>query len=547
MKIALAQINPIIGDFDGNIQKILHYIEEARLKGADIVIFPELTLCGYPARDLLIRREFIVAAKKGLDILCQKIKGIVAIVGYPDENDSSIGPPLLNKAVAIKDGRVLFQYVKSLLPYYDIYEDTRYFFPGKKTEIFQLKDFKIGLTICEDIWNLPGFLAYLYPSDPILELANQGIDLIINLSASPYFIGKGKLRLALLRKQASRTRAFIAYCNQVGANDHIIFDGRSLVVSPEGKVLVQGPEFEEDLLFCDLLNQKGDIRPVSTSLEASLLKALVTGVRDYFQKTGFSKALVGLSGGIDSSVTVCIASMALGPQNVIGVLMPSLYTSRASIEDAYTLAKNLGIPTYEFPITGPFNAMRKVLEQGLGASPKGLTEENLQARLRGDILMALANEWNALVLNTGNKSEIAVGYCTLYGDTCGALGVLSDVSKGLVYALAKEINRKRPVIPQSVLEKPPSAELRPAQKDEDDIPPYRVIDQVIKAFVEEGKSAAEIIADGLPKKLVCEILRRLRLSEYKRIQIPPGLKVTSQAFGFGWRYPIAQGFKFEDI
>ncbi len=546
MKIALAQINPVIGDFSGNLEKVLYYVEKAYQNGADLIIFPELTLCGYPPRDLLIRKEFVIAAKKSLNFLCQKIKGIVTIIGYPDENDPLLGPPLLNKAVAIKDGKIIAQYVKSLIPYYDIYEDTRYFFPGKKAEVFQLKGFKIGITICEDIWNLPGFLSYLYPFDPIKELVNHQVDLIINLSASPYFIGKGDLRLALLRKQASRTHASIAYCNQVGANDHIIFDGHSLVVSSEGKLLAQGPEFEEDLIFCDLLNQKGDIRPVATRLEASLLKALVTGVRDYFRKTGFSKALVGLSGGIDSSVTACIATIALGAQNVIGVLMPSPYTSRESLEDAYTLAQNLGISTYEFPITEPFNAMRKVLKQGLGTSPKGLTEENIQARLRGNILMALANEWNALVLNTGNKSEVAVGYCTLYGDTCGALAVLSDVSKGLVYALANEINRKKPVIPKRVLEKPPSAELRPGQKDEDDIPPYKIIDQVIKAFVEEGKSATEIIAEGLPEKTVREILRRLRLSEYKRTQIPPGLKVTPQAFGFGWRYPIAQRFKFED-
>ena len=547
MKIALAQTNPTIGDFEGNAQKILFYAEKAREAEADLVVFPELSLCGYPPRDLLTRKEFVEAACKTLESLRRKIRDIAVVVGYPAPNESPFGPRLLNKAVVFKDGEIISQYAKALLPTYDVYEETRYFSAVNQVDIFQLCGLRIGLTVCEDVWNLPGYVPYLYPFDPLKRLAEKKVDLIINISASPYFLEKGKLRLSLLGEQAKRTGAYLVYCNQVGANDHLIFDGHSLVVSPEGNLLARGPEFEEALILCDLTARSGDLYPVADRVEASLLKALVTGVRDYFRKTGFSKALIGLSGGIDSSVTACIASLALGPENVIGVLMPSPYTSQASIEDAEALAVNLGITTYTLPITEPFAAMRKVLQEGLGQPTKSLTEENIQARLRGNILMALANEWNCLVLNTGNKSEVAVGYCTLYGDTCGALAVLSDVSKGLVYALAREINRQGEIIPQRVLEKPPSAELRPDQKDEDDLPPYRIIDKVVKAFVEEGKSGAEIVAQGFEERTVREILRRLRIAEYKRWQFPPGLKVTPQAFGFGWRYPLAQKFRFDDF
>ncbi len=545
MKVALGQINPVIGDFEGNTAKILHFIAQARDKGANLIIFPELSLCGYPPRDLLTRKEFIQEAQKALEKIKAEARGIAVVLGYPAPNPEPHGPKLLNQAAFIVEGKIEAVYAKALLPAYDVYEEPRYFHAQKGTAIFSWKDQRLGLTICEDIWNLPGFVPHLYEFDPVEALATQGVEVLINISASPFFLGKGEIRRKLLERQAQRTKAFVLYCNQVGANDHLVFDGHSLIVDPQGRLLACGHDFEEDLVLCDLASGQGEIHAVSERWEESLLKALVTGIRDYFAKTGFQKAVVGLSGGIDSSVTASIAARALGQENVIGVLMPSPYTSQVSIDDALALAQNLGIKTHILPISDPFQAMCQVLEKGVGEI-KGLTRENIQARLRGNLLMALANQWGALVLNTGNKSEVAVGYCTLYGDTCGALAVLADIPKTWVYALAKEINRAREYIPQRVLEKPPSAELRPGQTDADDLPPYKMIDAIIKAFVEEGLSAQEIIERGWPEDTVREVLRRLRIAEYKRWQYPPGIKVTPRAFGFGWRYPLAQRFRFEE-
>ncbi|WP_456370089.1 NAD+ synthase [Thermodesulfatator atlanticus] len=544
MKIALAQTNPKIGDFEGNTQKILEFIEKAKEKKADLVVFPELSICGYPPRDLLTRQEFLKAAEKAFSKIKAQIKGITAVIGLPRARKKSSHPPFENQAVVIADGEEVLNYAKNLLPPYDIFDEPRYFSPRYETACFLLKGRSIGLSVCEDIWHHRDFLAFDYDFDPLEGLAGR-IEVLINISASPYYVGKIEVRKRLLSAQARRLGCYVFYCNQVGANDHLIFDGQSLVFSPEGELIGEACDFEEDLLLIDL----GDPTPVghqvSTRREESLLKALVFGVKEYFRKTGFKGALIGLSGGIDSSVTAAIATFALGAENVLGVLMPSPYTSQESNEDALALAQNLGIKTITIPITDTFMALRGELAKAFGREPKTLTQENLQARIRGNILMALANEFGCLVLNTGNKSEIAVGYCTLYGDTCGAISVLGDVLKNDVYALAREINRKGEIIPERVLIKPPSAELRPDQKDEDDLPPYRILNPIVKAFVEEGKSAEEIIAQGFPPEVVKEVLKRIRVEEYKRWQLPPTLRVSPRAFGYGWRYPIAQGFRFE--
>ncbi len=546
MKIVLAQINPTVGDLEGNATKVETFVEQAQSKGADLVIFPELTLCGYPPRDLLMRREFLTNMEKVFQNLKQRLaRGPAVVLGYAQRQNLSTPLPLLNVAVCIKKGQELARYAKSLLPSYDVYDEPRYFESPTKTFTFSLKGYRLALTICEDIWNLKGFVPYHYHFDPIKTLAEERVDGIINISASPFHVGKGELRKKLLKKQAQRAKATIFYCNQVGANDHLIFDGHSLICTPEEGIVAEAKDFEESLLFWNWAKKPKVFQKVSSRREESLLKALILGVGDYFRKTSFRGALVGLSGGIDSSVTAAIATFALGPENVLGVLMPSPYTSKASIEDAQALAKNLGIRTLTVPISQTFLQLRTELKDALGREPRGLTQENLQARLRGNILMALANEFGYLVLNTGNKSELAVGYCTLYGDTCGAISVLGDVIKEDVYALAREINRKREIIPERVLKKPPSAELRPDQKDEDDLPPYRILDPIVKAFVEEGKTPQELLEEGYPEKIVREVLRRIRLEEYKRWQFPPTLRVTPQAFGYGWRYPLAQRFFWE--
>ena len=544
MKVALAQINPTVGDLAENASKIEDFFWRAKEKGAGLVVFPELSLCGYPPRDLLLRRDFLRELEATYEALRRRLTGAAVILGLVRREREDPLLPLLNVAVCLKDGKELSSYAKNLLPAYDVYDEPRYFEGPNETKVFSLGGYRFGLTICEDIWSLEGFTPYRYRFDPIASLAQKGAQVIINVSASPFHLGKGDLRKELLRRQARRAKAFVFYCNQVGANDHLIFDGQSLIFGPQGELLGEARDFEESLLVFDLEEKAPVCEPVSERREESLLKALVLGVRDYFRKTGFRGALVGLSGGIDSSVTAAVATRALGPENVLGVLMPSPYTSRESIEDATTLAQNLGIRTLTVPITEPFASLKAGLEKALGHPPKGLTQENLQARLRGNILMALANEFGYLVLNTGNKSELAVGYCTLYGDTCGAISVLGDVLKGDVYALAREINREGEVIPARVLEKPPSAELRPDQRDEDDLPPYRLLDQVVRGFVEEGKTFEELVAEGHPEGVVREVLRRLKVEEYKRWQFPPTLRVSPQAFGYGWRYPIAQRFFF---
>lgn len=546
MRIALAQINPTVGDLEGNLSKILTFYEKAQALAADLVVFPELSLCGYPPRDLLLRAEFLGAVEKVLKGLIKEISYPAIIVGYPERNQNC-GKPLFNTAAVIVEGRVLFRYRKALIPYYDIYEEPRYFTEGRSFEVFEFQGRRLGLTICEDLWNESGYVPNLYPVDPVKELRKAGAEILINLSSSPFHLGKGELRRKLFAEKARRSQTFIFCCNQVGAQDHLIFDGQSLVLSPKGDLLAQARDFEEDLIFYDLETGEGLINPVSERLPESLIKALVLGLRDFFRKVGARGAIIGLSGGIDSSVTAVLAVKALGAENVIGVIMPSPYNAPESEEDALELARNLGIRTLKFPIEEPLRVMKVVLEEGLGEEVSGVVEENLQARIRGNLLMALSNRFKGyLVLNTGNKSEIAVGYCTLYGDTCGALSVLGDLTKDWVYELAFEINRERPIIPERVIRKPPSAELRPDQRDEDDLPPYYLVNNVVRAYVEEGLSPEEIVDRGISREVVREVLRRLRRSEFKRWQLPPTLRVSPQAFGYGWCYPIAHRFKMEE-
>ncbi|QJA06391.1 NAD+ synthase [Thermosulfurimonas marina] len=543
MKIALAQINPTIGDLQGNLEKILEFWERARELGADLVIFPELSLCGYPPRDLLLRSEFLQAVHRTLEKLAARIRRPAAVVGYPEENPGP-GRALFNALAFIEEGRILFRYRKRLLPYYDVFDEPRYFEPGVSAGIFTWRGKRLAFTICEDLWSHEGYVPRPYPVDTLAGLTE--VQAVINLAASPFHLGKGLLRRALMARNAARLRAPVIEVNQVGGHDHLLFDGQSLAVSPEGELLAQARDFEEDLVWCDLETGEGVVRPVSERRMESLLKALTLGVRDFFRRVKAQGAILGLSGGIDSSVTAVIAARALGPEKVLGVLLPSPYNSPESEEDALALARNLGLRTLKIPIGEILSTMKEALSRALGTEIQGLTEENLQARIRGNLLMALSNQFPGyLVLNTGNKSEIAVGYCTLYGDTCGALSVLGDLTKDLVYELALEINRERPLIPERVLRKPPSAELRPGQRDEDDLPPYWMVNSLVRGYVEEGLSPEELVARGFPEKVVREVLGRLRRAEFKRWQLPPTLRVSPRAFGYGWRYPIAHAFPLE--
>ncbi len=546
MRVALAQINPTVGDLAGNLEKILDFYRRAKEIEADLVVFPELSLCGYPPRDLLYRKEFLEAVNRTLQKLVQEVDNPALVVGYPEVNTQA-GKPLFNTAVLIHQKEICFRYYKGLIPYYDIYEEPRYFTEGEFPGIFEYRGIRFGLTICEDLWNEPGYVPHLYPRDPVEEVARSGVQVLLNLSSSPFHLGKGELRRALFARKARKARAYLFYCNQVGAQDHLIFDGQSLVLSPEGDLLARAKDFEEDLIYYDFQSKEGSLHPVSERLSQSLCKALVLGIRDFFRKVGARGALVGLSGGIDSSVTAALAVRALGAENVLGVIMPSPYNPPESEEDALALASRLGIKTLRLPIGEILEVMKQVLSQGLGEDISGLTEENLQARIRGNLLMALSNQFRGyLVLNTGNKSEIAVGYCTLYGDTCGALSVLGDLTKDLVYELALEINRDGTIIPERVIRKPPSAELRPDQRDEDDLPPYYLVNNVVRAYVEEGLSPKEVRRRGLPEEVVREVVGRLRRAEFKRWQLPPTLRVSPRAFGYGWRYPIAHRFPMED-
>ncbi len=569
IRIALAQINPIVGDFDYNVGKILEYIRRAEEFQADIVCFPELVLTGYPPEDLLLKPQFVEDNLAALERIVRETKdlGCVSIIGYVDAEDD-----IYNAAAVIRRGEVRGKYRKMFLPNYSVFDEERYFQAGKEPNLFVLGDVRIGVNICEDIW---------YPDGPGLVQALNGADVLVNISSSPYHAGKREFRKIMLSTRASDYATYLAYVNIVGGQDELVFDGGSMVFDCEGRLIAQAKIFEEDLLFVDLnleavlrkrlhdprrrkeklkvpeiprvfLGGRG-IRAAEKiesrveedlPIEEEVFRALVVGTRDYVRKNGFSKVLIGLSGGIDSSLVAAIAVEALGKDNVIGVLMPSQFTSKSSIEDAEKLAENLGIRTITIGISKIFEAYLEELKDVFEGRGWDSTEENIQARIRGNLLMAISNKFGYLVLTTGNKSEMSVGYATLYGDMAGGFAVIKDVFKTMVYRIARHVNERagREIIPKRIFEKPPSAELREGQKDEDDLPPYSILDPILKAYIEEDKSYHEIVAEGYDEELVRRIIRMVDRNEYKRRQAPPGIKITPRAFGKDRRLPITNRY-----
>jgi NAD+ synthase (glutamine-hydrolysing) len=543
MKIALAQFNPTIGDFSGNSARILSLAEQAQRRGANLAVFSELCLCGYPPQDLLERPAFIERNTKELKELAKKVP-LPAIVGYAGRVKSKRTKAIANKAALLCGGKIVFEQSKMLLPTYDVFDESRYFQPAEKQATYDFGNEHLGVTICEDVWNEEKFWPESrYDRDPVTELVVQGTTLLLNISASPYTIDKRALRFEMLRSIARNHHRPVIYVNQVGGNDSLIFDGASLALTADGKVAAQALAFEEDLVLFDTETGQGEIHPQPLQEIEYAYRALVIGTRDYVSKCGFKKVLVGLSGGVDSAVVAAIAVDALEAGNVQAVSMPGPYSSAGSMNDAKDLATRLGIELITLPIGDVFDSYRKALAPAFHGMSEGVAEENIQARIRGNYLMALSNKFGSMLLSTGNKSELAVGYCTLYGDMAGGLALISDVPKLMVYELAKWINRDKELIPQATIDKAPSAELRPDQKDEDSLPPYDVLDRVLKLYIEDLKSPQEI-ADryGFDLQLVKDIALHVDRNEYKRKQSAPGLKITSRAFGFGRPFPIAQRF-----
>lgn len=545
MKIALAQINPTVGDISGNVEKIISFGHQAKLKGADLVIFPELAITGYPPKDLLLKSNFITSNLEGLKRIAEELADIAVLVGFVAPNPGN-GRPVHNACAFIKEGKVQCVQHKSLLPTYDVFDEDRYFEPASSYSTCEIEGKKIAMSICEDIWNYRElFPKPRYLIDPIEKVCQEKPELLVNISASPFTAGKEHIRHELVRAQAMRWGIPVVYVNQVGGNDDLIFDGRSIVVNADGDLIARAAAFEEDLLLVDIAAGKGEIKDSPEDKTVNMYKALVLGTADYMRKCGFKKAVIGLSGGIDSAVTAAIAAAAIGPQNILGVAMPSPYSSEHSVSDARDLAMNLGIEFQTIPISEPMTAFDTIMQPTFAQTKKDVTEENIQARIRGMILMSISNKFGYLVLTTGNKSELAVGYCTLYGDMCGGLAVISDLPKMMVYDVARYINEaaNKEIIPMSTIEKPPSAELRPGQLDQDSLPPYVVLDGIINAYVEQKRSIEEIVKLGYKEEVVLDVVNRINGNEYKRNQAAPGLKVTAQSFGSGWRMPIAQRFR----
>jgi NAD+ synthase (glutamine-hydrolysing) len=542
VKIALGQINPTIGDFSGNSKKIIDTARQARARGAEVVLFPELAVCGYPPRDLLEKPAFVARSRQVVEEIARAVPEITVITGFVSAAKVETGKSVMNSAAVLREGQVQFVQSKMLLPTYDVFDELRYFAPAASQRIFPLGGRQLAVTICEDAWNDKHFWhRRLYSVDPIDELLHAGADLVLNLSASPFHLKKRELRREMLETIARDNKVAVVFVNQVGGNDSLVFDGSSFVVAPDGRTVARGKSFEEDLVLFDSDTLQGDMHEQIAGEEASAYAALVLGTRDYVRKCGFHRVLIGLSGGIDSALTAAIAVDAVGAENVTGVAMPSQYSSEGSVRDAKELACKLGIRFKIVPIQEIFDSYRKALAPVFAGLPENVAEENIQSRIRGNILMALSNKFGELVLTTGNKSELAVGYCTLYGDMVGGLAVISDVPKTLVYRLSHYVNSRRPVIPQSTLEKPPSAELRPGQLDSDTLPPYEVLDNILEDFVEDYRTAEQIAAErGYDLKLVRDVIRMIERSEYKRQQAAPGIKITPKAFGFGRRFPIAQ-------
>lgn len=543
MKIALAQINPTIGDFTGNVEKILDFTRRAADGGADLVLFPELAVCGYPPADFLDKPSFVTRSEEAVAEIAQATAdlSIASIVGYVTPAHAGTGKRVMNSAALLQGGEVAFVQSKMLLPFYDVFDEQRYFAPAEKQHLVHFCGKRAALTICEDAWNDKNFWhKRLYGVDPIEELMREGGDIILNISSSPYWRGKRKTRREMLAAIARHHRSPVVMVNQVGGNDSLIFDGSSLVIAADGTVIAQAKSFEEDLIFADLGARTGDLHWQTDNVDEAVYNALVLGTRDYVRKCGFSKAIIGLSGGIDSALVATIAVDALGKENVLGVGMPSPYSSEGSIEDSRKLAENLGIRLEMIPINNLFAEYNKALEPLFAGRKPDITEENIQSRTRGNLLMALSNKFNALVLTTGNKSEMSVGYCTLYGDMVGALAVIGDLVKTRVYDLSRFVNRNGERIPVATIEKPPSAELRPGQMDTDSLPPYEVLDPILEAYVERYETPEEIAArQHVDLQLVRKVVKLVERSEYKRQQAAPVLKVTIKAFGPGRRFPIA--------
>ncbi|HKD83783.1 MAG TPA: NAD+ synthase [Terriglobales bacterium] len=541
MRIALGQINTVVGDFSGNSEKIIEFACRARSGGLDVILFPELSVCGYPPRDLVERPWFVESNQRAVERIAEATSGITVICGFVTQAHASTGKSVLNSAALLRDGKIAFVQSKRLLPTYDVFDEMRNFAPADHQELFAIDGRQLALTICEDAWNDKHFWdRRLYGVDPVEDLIGAGGKVLLNISASPFFLRKRELRRDMLTAIATNYRVPVAMVNQVGGNDSLVFDGSSFVIGPDGSVIAQAKSFEEDLICFDTDTLAGDIHSRDEGLEASAYSALVLGTRDYVHKCGFRQVVLGLSGGIDSALTACIAVDALGRENVVGVGMPGPYSSRGSIDDAAALARNLGIRFELVPIGDIFDSYGGSLAPVFAGRTPDVTEENIQARIRGSLMMAISNKFGCLLLTTGNKSELGVGYCTLYGDMCGGLAVISDVPKTLVYKLAEYVNSRAPVIPRSTIEKPPSAELRPDQKDSDSLPPYDVLDTILEEYIEDNRSPEAIaVAHGFDLALVRRVACMVDKSEYKRQQAAPGLKISEKAFGFGRRYPIA--------
>ena len=550
LKIGLLQLNSTIGDFAANREKLAAAYRQAVTQGAEFVLAPELFLCGYPPRDLLQRVDFIEANLAALTETAQQVGDVPLCVGYVDKNTERPGRTLRNSAAVLHHGKIVWTTAKCLLPTYDVFDEDRYFEPGRSTKPFEFRGVRLGITICEDIWNDEDFWPErLYRRDPVKELIVQGAEIILNLSASPWHLGKEKARLEMLQRVAADENIPLAQVNLIGANDELIFDGHSVGLDATGGVIAMGKGFVEDILVVDLATapwppvSKGGRSEFFPAREELLFSALSLGVGDYVRKCGFKSVVLGLSGGIDSALVAMIAADALGPENVMGVAMPARYSSSGSLTDAELLAKNLGIRYEVLPIESVFNAVEGQLKSVFAGTKPNEAEENIQSRLRGVTLMALSNKFGGLVLTTGNKSEMAVGYCTLYGDMNGALAPIADVLKTDVYKVARWVNREREIIPSDSITKPPSAELRPGQKDQDSLPPYETLDAILELYVVKRLSRAEIVAKGFNAAVVNDVVNKINFSEYKRRQAAPGLKVSALAFGMGRRIPVAQRFR----
>lgn len=548
MKVALGQTNPTVGDLPGNVERMAEFAREASGAGAHIIVFPELSITGYPPWDLIEKASFVRDSENAVEDLAARIRDVPigAIVGYVGQSQSETGKHAANRAAFVQGGVVRFRQTKTLLPTYDVFDEARYFVPADRRSLFAFGGRKMAIAICEDAWNDKQFWERrLYSVDPIEEMAQLGADLLLSINASPYSMGKRALRHEMFSNAAKHYGFPVVMVNQVGGNDQLVFDGSSFAMNAQGDLLATARSFAEDLVYADFQTGSGDRHANFPDECEAAYEALVLGTRDYLRKCGFRQVLIGLSGGIDSSLTAAIAVDAIGRENVTGIGMPGPYSSDHSLTDARALAANLGIRFEVISIVPAYDQFRAALRPVFDDLPEDVTEENLQSRLRGVTMMALSNKFGSIVLTTGNKSELAVGYCTLYGDMCGGLAVISDVPKTMVYSLSRVANRRHPgAIPESVFQKPPSAELRPDQKDSDSLPEYDVLDAILKAYVEEFEAPAQIAERlGIPLEVVSGVVRKVDFSEYKRQQAAPGLRVTTKAFGVGRRFPIAQRYR----